>query len=172
MFQGGYIVHCSFRDKANGFLTLLFVYFQMYRADSKRYDYHDKYYGRSLNADGFKDALRNFFDNGYKYRTDILQPIISRLSKLQHVLSEQHSFRFYSSSLLIMYDGKEHRQCQDSRSDRQHPKLMDVRIIDFAHSTQKDISDGKVHDGPDTGFLLGLENLIKILGEIRDEVSG
>ena len=52
-----------------------------------------------------------------------------------------------------------------------HP-LVDVRIIDFAHTT----FDGMLtshpaarHDGPDHGFLLGLDNLISLLSGLQSE---
>lgn len=54
------------------------------------------------------------------------------------------------------------------------PPLVDVRIIDFAHTTftSKNPSDlspeivKKVHHGPDGGFLTGIESLKRILSEI------
>lgn len=53
------------------------------------------------------------------------------------------------------------------------PPLVDVRIIDFAHTTftSKNPSDlspevKKVHHGPDGGFLTGIESLKRILSEV------
>lgn len=42
-----------------------------------------------------------------------------------------------------------------------HPKV-DVRMIDFAHATYKDSR----YEGPDHGYIFGLENLIKIFQSI------
>lgn len=48
--------------------------------------------------------------------------------------------------------------------------LVDVRIIDFAHSTHKGLDDPVVYSGPDRGFLFGLENMIALLKGIeRDQ---
>jgi hypothetical protein len=48
--------------------------------------------------------------------------------------------------------------------------LVDVRIIDFAHSTHKGLDDPVVYSGPDHGFLFGLENMIALLKGIeRDQ---
>jgi len=45
--------------------------------------------------------------------------------------------------------------------------LVDVRIIDFAHSTHKGLDDPVIYSGPDHGFLFGLENMIAILKGIE-----
>jgi hypothetical protein len=45
--------------------------------------------------------------------------------------------------------------------------LVDVRIIDFAHSTHKGLGDPVVYSGPDRGFLFGLENMIALLKGIE-----
>lgn len=47
-----------------------------------------------------------------------------------------------------------------------HEPLTDVRIIDFAHSTHLGMEDKVVYSGPDTGFLFGLNNMIKFLKAI------
>lgn len=56
------------------------------------------------------------------------------------------------------------------------PPLLDVRIIDFAHTTfssmdpsdlsPEPVNSKKVHHGPDGGFLTGIESLKRILSEI------
>lgn len=52
----------------------------------------------------------------------------------------------------------------------QRSPLVDVRMIDFAHSTFKGFrGDTAVHDGPDRGYVFGLESLIQILESLRDE---
>ena len=43
--------------------------------------------------------------NGYVLRDDIVDVILNRLHHLHVMLSMHNTFRFYSSSLLIMYDG-------------------------------------------------------------------
>lgn len=45
-------------------------------------------------------------------------------------------------------------------------QCVDVRLIDFAHSTHKGLQDSVEHEGPDQGFLFGLENLSSILEAI------
>lgn len=77
---------------------------QVYRADTGKYICHNKYYGRRLDVGGVRDTLRQFLFDGYRHRSELVAPIVERLKKLLAMLSKQCTFRFYSSSLLIMYD--------------------------------------------------------------------
>ncbi|KAL4655672.1 inositol hexakisphosphate kinase 1-like [Arapaima gigas] len=175
---------------------------QVYQMDTGHYLCRNKYYGRGLSIEGFRQALYQFMHNGTQLRRDLLEPILCKLRSLKGVLERQASYRFYSSSLLIIYEGKEPEaetwqkaaealgnmdSTQLSLSSvnhavpRQEPTLpselhnlpppsVDVRMIDFAHSTFKGFRDDQtVHDGPDRGYVFGLESLIKILEGIREE---
>lgn len=52
----------------------------------------------------------------------------------------------------------------------QQPPRVEVRMIDFAHSTFKGFrGDTAVHDGPDQGYVFGLESLVQILESLRDD---
>ncbi|XP_039179358.1 inositol hexakisphosphate kinase 3 isoform X1 [Crotalus tigris] len=147
---------------------------QVYQADTIQYICKDKYYGRKLSPDGFKQTLCQFLHNGNCFRTDLVEPILFQLNTLLSVVKNQNSYRFFSSSLLINYEGLEktmpsdndpqgHYQnivCSASHGNS-HPKV-DVRMIDFAHTTYKDSR----YEGPDHGYIFGLENLIKIFQSI------
>ena len=79
--------------------------------------------------------------------------------------------RFYSSSLLIIYEGIEEEKGGSVESesfyslDRDYDDdklpVVKVKIIDFANAALPE--DDQVHHGPDQGFLLGLHNLLQIL---------
>ncbi|KAM9364499.1 inositol hexakisphosphate kinase 1 isoform 1-T3 [Pholidichthys leucotaenia] len=219
---------------------------QVYQLDTGHYLCRNKYYGRGLSIEGFRQALYQYMHNGKVLRRDLFDPILNKLRSLKAVLERQASYRFYSSSLLIIYEGKEpegpppvistwqqktpgaptelHRSypalasealCETDqpaplqspqrpglmpppspsqalptssdchspflpRSDPtsslalsltpQQPPLVDVRMIDFAHSTYKGFrGDTAVHDGPDRGYVFGLESLVQILESLRDE---
>ena len=223
----------------------------MYKADTGHYMCHNKFFGRKLTAKGFQETLTEFLHNGYRLRSELIDLIVERLRALHAMLSKQNTFRFYSSSLLVMYDGWElendwsagnqsgqseapeqsdpqmelgveenlgslstgghnnsngtappsssstTQQCNfdqshhnhhwdfnsttpahggpynspsgnsNTRAQQQH-KLIDVRMIDFAHSTREGFrGDKTLHPGPDKGYLFGLETLIHMFEKVK-----
>ncbi|NXE81132.1 IP6K3 kinase, partial [Cochlearius cochlearius] len=156
---------------------------QVYQADTGHFLCKDKYYGRKLSPEGFRQTLRQFLCNGNHLRTDLLPPIILRLKALLSVPPQQSSYRFYSSSPPPIYDGQEHKE-NAAPLDNHHLHFQktncttphgtnhsraDVRMIDFAHTTFKGSKcNHTTYDGPDHGYIFGLENLIKILQNISE----
>lgn len=69
---------------------------QVFQADVDQYMKKDKYWGRELNETGFKEALHNFFHNGYKLRPKIIKKVVQKLEQLRRVIERQSSYRFYS----------------------------------------------------------------------------
>ncbi len=111
--------------------------------------------------DGFRSALSEFFNNGRTKRLDIVPEIIERLKSLYETIDSLSKYRFYSGSLLIVYDGLT------------QSNLTDVRMIDFAHSIYAPINDETSASnnplGPDKGYLFGLERLIDVFRNISTE---
>uniref|UniRef100_A0A3B3BM63 Kinase n=1 Tax=Oryzias melastigma TaxID=30732 RepID=A0A3B3BM63_ORYME len=162
---------------------------QVYQPSTGHYLCRNKYYGRGLSSDGFRQALYQYLHNGRCLRQDLFEPILNKLRRLKEVLEKQASYRFYSSSLLIIYEGKVRLGNSVTRlSPLSHAPLLspapsmvsppphhqlpqvDLRMIDFAHSTFKGFrGDTAVHDGPDQGYVFGLESLIEILESLREE---
>lgn len=131
---------------------------QVYQVESSRYIFTDKYRGRTFDIGEFRLALVQYLDNGREKRFDILPELIQRLESLYSVISSLNQYRFYSGSLLIVYDG-----AHQSNS-------VDVRMIDFANSIRAGIDESaKNHPGPDKGYLYGLERLIIFFKEILNE---
>lgn len=81
---------------------------QVYQADTDHYVKRDKYWGRELDEEGFKGALYRFFHNGYSLQQNAVLRVIARLEKLRRAIEKQSSYRFYSCSLLIVYEGYTH----------------------------------------------------------------
>ncbi|XP_019911382.3 inositol hexakisphosphate kinase 2-like isoform X2 [Esox lucius] len=187
----------------------------VYQSDSDQLIFMDKYTGRKLTLSGFKEALFQFFHDGRHLRHELLSPVLQRLREMQAALEGCESYRFYSSSLLIIYDGElatkhAHRGPEDGLSEDEedveeeedegagafgfpHSSVsgsssggpaarrrlalsdpgpcpaVDVRMIDFAHTTCPDYGDGGVvHEGQDTGYIFGLQNLITIISQLED----
>ena len=184
----------------------------MYDASKNMYIYHDKYYGRALSKEGFYDALKAFLHNGVSLRVDILPRLIAMLIKLRETVRKQDTYRFFSSSLLLIYDGKDtslttdtdlcaspvdpdsclYTQCRDSllpnhfeachrtalKSMQLDPnfdlnkarQLVDVRMIDFAHTTHEGyVNDRIQYTGPDEGYIVGLNTLITAFEEMLEK---
>ena len=111
-----------------------------------------------LNIEEFRSSLVQYLDNGHTKRFDVIPEIIERLESLHVILTSLSKYRFYSGSLLIVYDGS------------LHSNLIDVRMIDFANTIRGTIDDSSnTHTGPDKGYLCGLERLIGFLKEILND---
>ena len=203
----------------------------MYQSETGHYMCHNKYFGRKLSVEGVQDTLLEFLNNGTRIRTGLIDPIIEKLRKLHEVVSKQNTFRFYSSSLLIMYDGWEvenadspsqsqaqqrqqdtsnmeqqqqgeaassagqnsnyngaslpaetthdtsqsdntnYMQWETTQFEQQQQQKVDVRMIDFAHTTHEGFrGDRTLHAGPDKGYLFGLESLIRMFEKLKATV--
>ncbi|XP_029007274.1 inositol hexakisphosphate kinase 2-like isoform X2 [Betta splendens] len=217
---------------------------QVYQSDTGQLMFMNKYHGRKLTLSGFKEALYQFFHSGQHLRHELLSPVLRRLRDMQAALEACESYRFYSSSLLIIYDGAPHRKharrctedglseeeededededkeveiepemeeeeeemgevagalgfphsssmssdisssssgssggssgvrpAQLTRPDPRSP-LVDVRMIDFAHTTCRHYrEDSVVHEGQDSDYIFGLQNLITIISELENQSS-
>jgi inositol-hexakisphosphate 5-kinase len=69
---------------------------QRYSVREKDFVRRDKYWGRKLSEDDFKNALYEFFHNGVRLRSKVIEKVLARLEKLQSVIEKQSSYRFYS----------------------------------------------------------------------------
>jgi len=89
--------------------------------------------------------LEIFFMNGTDMRFDVIKYYLEKLNFLSSWMETQTHYRFFSSSILFIFDGA-------------IPAFKaDLRMIDFAHV--HDIKD----NGTDTGYSIGLKNLTEIL---------
>lgn len=185
---------------------------QVFRKDLNDYCWKDKYFGRRLDQQGLRGALRDFFQDGYDLKVNAIESVLKQLKCLREAIEKQTSFRFYSTSLLIAYEGDDDPISGSDKSipssssspgddsfEGQHnndvPDVAvtrtEVKMIDFAHcivaskvngssgSTPPNatsvttthqsnimIQQQRHHQGPDQGFLKGLNNLIQMLQEI------
>lgn len=197
-------------------ISQILLLIQVYQADFDGYICKDKYYGRSLDESGVRSALFQFFYNGLYLRVSVIRKVIESLIELRKAIEKVNSFRFFSSSLLILYEGcvagqeeenedffrddtlssfesmmdddsslessndstsasaslswlSSHKMSIESKKCKiGHGHDADVRMIDFAHTTFAGYNGDKtVYSGPDSGYLLGLDNLIRLLREVE-----
>lgn len=161
---------------------------QRFSVSKNNFEKLDKYVGRKATETEFRDLLENFFNNNGILRTDIILYVINEVRDMRKSLLQLDQFRFYSSSLLIIYEGRQFSDFSDIEEPRsfesedsmdcdsftpqirsKKKSLAKIRIIDFANATMPGVfEDDRVHEGPDAGFLLGLENLQEILESLVD----
>mmetsp|Transcript_11064 Transcript_11064/g.16500 ORF Transcript_11064/g.16500 Transcript_11064/m.16500 type:complete len:436 (-) Transcript_11064:62-1369(-) len=130
----------------------------------------DKYWGRSIQGETLESAIEEFFFDGESLRLDVIPPLLDLLVNLSTAIETARSnCRFYSSSVLLIYDGATHGDNFIS-----HKPKVDVRMIDFANSLStvsktclKDSSKFTNFHHPEDGCLLGIRNLVNILEGIH-----
>ncbi|XP_057322830.1 inositol hexakisphosphate kinase 2 [Microplitis mediator] len=137
---------------------------QVYQADIDQYVKRDKYWGRELNEEGFKAALYRFFHNGYCLRIHVIQRVIARLESLRRAIERQSSYRFYSCSLLVVYEGFQ----MEDYSSRSRSPLTTLGVEEESNESSSFVEnlthdsdsflDGN-HSNASTDFNLGHEEV-------------
>lgn len=139
----------------------------MFKANQSKFVSQDKYEGRLLTPQSFQDALYYFFHNGVRLLVELIPEFINKLHRLSSLIQSLPGYRFYGSSLFIVYDG-------DNVGNN-----VDVRLIDFARC----VTRREIHDNynlmtcppqhgptePDHGYLTGLNSILNALQNILDE---
>ncbi|KAG2173952.1 hypothetical protein INT44_000065 [Umbelopsis vinacea] len=142
---------------------------QVYKRNISQFLFQDKYYGRGLNAVTFRNTLVEYLDNGESCQIQHIPVLLRKLRRLAGVIRQLNGYRFYTSSLLVIYDG-----------DNDSKRKIDIRIIDFDHcvSANEILEHGDkmtyppTHDGPDKGYLLGIKTLVNCFEYIYRTYGG
>lgn len=149
-------------------------------ADSKGFRYFGKEYGRSLTTrDKLLEAFRIFFSAGMepesptaapltngsttlpsngtasvseRIRTRSVSNVVMQLRAIRRWFEENTTFRFYASSLLIVYEGDVAHDGKD---------VTDIKMIDFGRVRRE--------AGGDEGYRSGLSSLKHVLTDLLDE---
>ncbi|CAN8064523.1 unnamed protein product [Agarophyton chilense] len=117
--------------------------------DRGRFETRDKAYGRALEQNHLLPELIWFFSDNFCFDALSAQHTLNALRHICQNFRAQKRFFFYSSSLLVIYEG--------AKSAQHYPRV-DVRMIDFSHTVH---SNG----APDIGYLHGLEYMLHLLSE-------
>ncbi|KAK5224470.1 inositol polyphosphate kinase kcs1 [Exophiala xenobiotica] len=177
---------------------------QTFNSKTQKASYEDKYYGRDLKAGReFREALTRFLYDGISYSSVArhIPTILDKLSKLESMVRRLPGYRFYASSLLMLYDAEPHksREAEEAarngvdiaqlkkKEGKKWPPPIDIKIVDFANCvTGEDELPPNAQAPPahprdiDRGYLRGLRTLKayfeRILSDIKNndvkETSG
>jgi inositol-hexakisphosphate kinase len=145
--------------------------------------YEDKYYGRDLKPGReFQETLRKVLYDGVNNNSVLahIPIILEKLGQLETIIKDLRGFRFYGSSLLLIYDALESRRGEPSStdSDTEVPKPkpssttppavshIDIKIVDFANCLTSTHNlppstpfPPRNRYGIDRGYLRGLRSL-------------
>lgn len=135
----------------------------MWHPHGQDYKVRDKYHGRRVRSHEIDAAVAEFFTQSHGIiRHDALGMIADRISVLLSDMEKHEAHRFYSASMLLMYEG-----------DPAAPMRCDVRLIDFAHTANVSEvpSMQGCRGGPDSGLLLGLVRMHETLSRIQGQAA-
>lgn len=144
---------------------------QVWNRRTQSYLFEDKYFGRDLKAGReFQQALTRFLYDGVDMDSVVrkIPRMLKKLRELEQLVKQLPGYRFYASSLLVLYD-----------ADDQDDKGVDLKIVDFANcvTAEDPLPEGarcppKDRFGVDKGYLRGLRTLQAYLRNIWREVRG
>jgi hypothetical protein len=134
-------------------LGIRIIAMKVFQTKTQDYKLYDKPWGKKVTPDAMLDSLKNYFDNGEEVRKELIDRFIELIKKIQTWMSTQKEYRFFSSSLLFIYDGVKPTDGKELK--------VNIKLIDFAHVHP--IKDG----GSDEGYLFGLKNLMEHLQKIK-----
>lgn len=93
----------------------------MYNTITNNYTYRDKYHGRHLRtSEELQLSLLEFLHNGERILVELCPSILTQLYQLRLALETLDGYRFFASSLLLLYDA-----CDPSKG-------LTLRMVDFA----------------------------------------
>ena len=145
---------------------------QVWSPKDQEFTFLDKYYGRNVKAGmEFQSALRRFFYDG-TISLSVVPHIIVALEKiatLEGIIKGLPGYRFYASSLLMLYDGAKVAS-QPTQPPTSAPaaaaSTIRLKLVDFANcaSTEDMLSASALcpphqPSGIDRGYLRGLRSL-------------
>ncbi|KAF2085168.1 SAICAR synthase-like protein [Saccharata proteae CBS 121410] len=173
---------------------------QVWNVKTQSYVFEDKYFGRDLKAGSeFQSALTRFFFDGQGYKSAIkhIPTILEKIASLERMIRNLPGYRFYASSLLMLYDRGDGKADTDpastttsrrSSADKDDSSIttksspnksneIKLKIVDFANCvTAEDALPPSVPcppsdpDGVDRGYLRGLRSLRMYFQRIYTEV--
>nr|CAD7446717.1 unnamed protein product [Timema bartmani] len=106
--------------------------FQVYRMSTGKVIRLGKDYGKKLNKETIKDALKLFLNADSGLNRHLLLQLLSKLWRILRWCRRQRRYRIYASSLLLMYDARRLRQ--NLRKTTGTPERPMSPVLSRAHS--------------------------------------
>lgn len=171
---------------------------QTWNVKKQEYLFEDKYFGRDLKSGReFQNALTRFLYDGVSYASVAkkIPIILEKLGMLENMIRRLKRYRFYASSLLILYDGEQSTPPAPDEGSQVGPRLgnkwrghlpddghsnpdVQLKIVDFANCvTGEDPLPPNAPCPPhhpddiDRGYLRGLRTLRMYFQRILNEVN-
>ena len=172
---------------------------QVWNVKTQSNVFEDKYFGRDLKAgQEFQDALTRYFFDGQSYSSALkhIPTIINKIASLERIIRTLPGYRFYGTSLLLIYDradpedksrsrSSSHARGEDSHSrDRRSGRSTDseqlsLKLVDFANCVtledREEILKASCpphHEGVDRGYMRGLRTLRMYYQRIYEKIGG
>ncbi|KAI9713451.1 MAG: hypothetical protein M1820_000833 [Bogoriella megaspora] len=173
---------------------------QVWNVKTQSYVFEDKYFGRDLKAGAeFRNALRRYFFDGIGYREARrhIPRVLEQIERLENIIKKLPGYRFYASSLLMLYDRGDDsippstpshgivQTAPNSPAENDAPSKSPsnassiiLKIVDFANCVTAEDSRAETAACPprdrwgiDRGYLRGLRSLRMYFQQIYREVQ-
>ena len=119
---------------------------QIFDETTNTYVLYDKYWGRNLDVQGVYNAFQLFVQNKTtgKLRVKVLIDIISQLCQLMNAI-KKISWRFYGSSILIVYDGSSDSAHSTLYKDNLNSRYSHIYLKKLDTEKRENLRVSKLH---------------------------
>jgi inositol-hexakisphosphate kinase len=101
---------------------VLIVYDQVWNCKTKEYYMQNKYVGREIKTDQFKNVLSTYLNNGERLLVHHIPVLLEKIYALARIIYRLKGYRFYGCSLLFIYEGD--RDVQDEYIKELEPPTL------------------------------------------------
>eukprot|EP00092_Neocalanus_flemingeri_P012329 GFUD01013290.1.p1 GENE.GFUD01013290.1~~GFUD01013290.1.p1 ORF type:complete len:251 (+),score=54.92 GFUD01013290.1:111-755(+) len=188
------------KKSTSGKLGVRFCGSQRFSLTNDSFELFDKYIGRRADEMELRKLLEKFFTNSGELRRSVIKKVLHQICQMKKCLLDLDEYRFYSSSILIIYEGmlrgdkssssnfsftENSMDCENfmemeslgseecesvKHTHVEENSLVKIKMIDFANVSFPTLHNDQVmHEGPDRGFLMGLDSLYEILESLVEE---
>ena len=152
---------------------------QVWSPRTEEFTFLDKYFGREVKAGSeFQDALKKFFSSGEEMEGSVPHILVAldKIATLEGIIKGLPGYRFYASSLLMLYDGAPKNPPPPESTSSPPASTLRLKLVDFANCASTEDWNGTTVPSPphrpegiDRGYLRGLRSLRMYLTRILKE---